>query len=269
MAIELITGRAGTPHVDSADVGAMNAALFGSDVYILSGASAELVDANNVRISAGELLAEGRHFRITGSGETLAISNGLSGYNRNDIIAAKYLRDGNGIETVSLVVIKGSNASGTPADPAMPTSGKLIDGASEVYWPLYRITVNALTPQAPEMVAHGWAAYVGADSIIAEGTSGSWRYWKWSNGLAICNYEGNVWIPAIAAGATNYSYATLAGMPFTMSRATGAVSCDDRLMRFETYSANATVYITASRVNGSSLTATNKLCKVTYIGFWK
>lgn len=193
MAIELITGRAGTPHVDSFDVGAFNAATIGPGVYILDGATATLADANNVNISAGELLCEGRHVRITGTGENLVIENGTSAYKRHDIIAAKYLRDGDGIESTTLVVIKGTPAVGTAYDPEMPTSGKLLENASEVYWPLYRIVIDGLTPQTPVMVAeenpltHGgvtvpaWVFYEKTDTEGGSWQGSSFQSGKWSD----------------------------------------------------------------------------------------
>ena len=159
MAIELITGRAGVPHVDSFDVGAFNATMFGGGAYVLEGVTATLVDANNVNVNAGELLCEGRHIRITGAGEDLVIENGLSAYKRHDVIAIKYLRDEDGIETTELVVIKGESVIDNPVDPAMPTSGKLIEGASEVYWPLFRIVIDGLTPQTPVFIAQRQAVY--------------------------------------------------------------------------------------------------------------
>lgn len=153
MAIELITGKAGTPHISSADVGAFNAGLFGAGNYILNGCNCTINSATSINVSAGEALCEGRHWRITGAGENLTIQNGASGYKRNDIVAAHYTRNGSGVEAVTLVVIKGTPSTGAQADPAMPNTGKVLEGASDAYWPLYRVTLNGLTPQTPEMLA--------------------------------------------------------------------------------------------------------------------
>lgn len=159
MAIELITGRAGAPHIDSADIGAFQADLFGEGRYTFKGVTAELVDANNVHISAGELQCEGRWVRIEGAGEDVTIDNGLSAYKRNDIIAIHYTRDEDGIEDTKLVVIKGEATVDTPTDPAMPTTGKLLEGASDVYWPIFRVTIDGLTPQQPVALAGKQAWY--------------------------------------------------------------------------------------------------------------
>lgn len=176
MAIELITGRAGAPHVDSADVGAFNAAMFGSGVYIVKGASvAPMTEPNHVTINAGELLCEGRHIRITGAGETLAIDNGQSGYKRNDIIAIHYERNSNDIEACSLVVVKGTQAADTAQDPPMPSSGKLSEGASSVYWPLYRIVINELTPQTPERIIDQYPAFNVTEGALPVASGGTGR----------------------------------------------------------------------------------------------
>lgn len=235
MAIELITGRAGTPHVDSADVGAFNAAMFGGGVYTVSGCAATLADANHVQISAGELMCEGRHIRITGSGETLTIDNGLSGYRRIDIIAMRYTRNSSDIEECSLVVVKGAQSTATPQDPAMPATGKLLDGASNVYWPLYRITIDGLTPQAPEKMAEdapvvttggsgtvpvskggtGAANAAGALSnlgieahIYADGDTGMWHWRKWTDGK--CEMFGS-WS---TNGKSKWENFSVGGFPF-------------------------------------------------------
>lgn len=163
MAIELITGKGGEPHVDSADIGAYQAYTVGEGVYILHGMEATLPTSNSIAIAAGDGMGHGRHFRIVGAGETATIDNGQSGYKRNDIVAVKYMRDGNGIETPSLVVFKGTPTQGNPVDPAIP-AGNVLDNATVAYWPLYRVTMNGLTPQAP--VALAGAAPIQADPIV-------------------------------------------------------------------------------------------------------
>lgn len=153
MAIELITGKAGTPHIDSADIGAFQAYTLGDGVYILHGLEAAIATANSVTVNAGDAMAEGRHFRLVGAGQTLNIDSGQSGYKRNDVIAVHYSKDGAGIESVELVIVKGTPATANQVDPAMPSAGSVLDGATQAYWPLYRVTVDGLTPQAPVMVA--------------------------------------------------------------------------------------------------------------------
>lgn len=237
MAIELITGRAGTPHVDSADVGAFNAAMFGGGIYTVSGCAATLADANHVQVSAGELMCEGRHIRITGSGETLTIDNGLSGYRRIDIIAMRYTRNSSDIEECSLVVVKGAQSTSTPQDPAMPATGKLLDGASNVYWPLYRITIDGLTPQAPEKMAEDAPVITNeggnvlerlgaADHVIANGKSGYWTWRKYESGIAECWYSQDYQTNINNQGEGAY-FSAADGMylPFSMTESSVNLTC--------------------------------------------
>lgn len=213
MAIELITGRAGTAHVDSSDIGEFNAYAFGSGIYILNGCAATVSSVNGVKIGAGNVLAEGRHFRIIGTGEKLDIDNGQNNYKRIDVVAAHYTRNASGIESVALVLVKGTPTTVTPAQPAMPNSGKVLDGATEAYWPLYAITIDGLTPQTPVKLAGdnplittgggsavpvskggtGATTVAGAlaslglgDHVRASGTTNGWEWIKYDNGLAIC-----------------------------------------------------------------------------------
>lgn len=153
MTVELVTGRAGKAHIDSADIGAFNAYTLGTGVYVLNGCTAAVVSSNQVTVSAGELLINGRHVRITGSGEDMTIENGTSGYNRRDIIAAHYVKDDDDIETVELVVVKGTATTSTAADPEMPVTGDILEGASENYTPLFRVTLSGLTVSVARIVS--------------------------------------------------------------------------------------------------------------------
>lgn len=140
MAIELITGKAGVPHVSSDDVGAFNANAFGDGVYRLNGCKASIVNANTVNISAGNILVQGRHVRISGDGVNVSVENGSSGVTRIDVIGLLYSRDQNGVENVEAVAFKGVPGS-NPEPPSL--SGSIIDGSSTAQVGLFRVTVSA------------------------------------------------------------------------------------------------------------------------------
>ena len=153
MAIELITGHAGSAHISSADDGYCNGGLIGSGRYVLNigtKLAAEAQSANVVTIGTGAALFNGRYVRVTAT-ENIAIDNGAQGVNRNDIIAFKYEYDsGTSVETVSLVVIKGTaTSSSTPTDPTVPTDN-ILDGATTAYMALWRIPIRGLTVNEPE-----------------------------------------------------------------------------------------------------------------------
>lgn len=151
MAIELVTGKAGVPHVDSEDVGAFNAYSLGSGAYIMSGCEVTAKSANSVNIAAGEILWEGRHIRVKGSGESLAVDNGQTGYNRRDLITLNYAKGSNGIESVSFAVVKGTATTGTAADPSVKV-GSILAGDMSAVVPFARITLSGLSVATPTVL---------------------------------------------------------------------------------------------------------------------
>lgn len=156
MAIELITGRAGRAHVDSSDVRAFNAYVNASGRYVLHGGGATMESANDLRILPAEILMDGAHVRITGTGEEVTLENGASSYDRIDIVALHYTSvgsDDSRVESVALEVIKGTpvDTGGEAQDPAMPVPGtSILDGSSEVYVPYVRVKITGLVPGEPE-----------------------------------------------------------------------------------------------------------------------
>ena len=146
MAIELITGRAGTPHVDSSDMRALYAEIVGRTRYLLNDYDmgvAEMESANDCHLMPAELLVDGAHVRITGDGEVVHIDNGSSSY------------DDSRVETVSVEVVKGTpvNTGGDARDPNMPSgSATILDGSTDVYIPYVRVKLVGLVPQTPELI---------------------------------------------------------------------------------------------------------------------
>ena len=160
MAIELVTGRAGTPHISSADDRAYNAYTDGSGRYLLHGGGCTMQSANNAHLAPAEFLIDGAHVRITGLGEDVTIDNGASSYKRIDIVALHYSSTGGGdtiVETMALEVVKGTPADSDPAEPDMPSTGSLLDGVTDTYIPLYRIAIDGLTPGTPELMLDKYA----------------------------------------------------------------------------------------------------------------
>lgn len=161
MAIELITGRAGRAHVDSSDVRAFNAYVNASGRYVLHGGGATMESANDLHILPAEILVDGAHVRITGTGEEVTLENGASSYDRIDIVALHYTSvgsDDSRVESVALEVIKGTpvDTGGSAQDPDMPVPGaSILDGSSEVYVPYVRVKITGLVPGDPEEILPG------------------------------------------------------------------------------------------------------------------
>lgn len=156
MTVELITGKAGTPHVSSDDIGAMQAGLVGYGNYLLQAKDGTfpkmtLKDNNHVTVPVMNLILEGRYTRVTAADE-VTIQSGTSGQKRNDLICLKYTRDSSQVEKVEWVVLKGTNTTGTPADPSVP-SGSIIDGSATAYAKIARVSLNGITASAPVMLA--------------------------------------------------------------------------------------------------------------------
>lgn len=151
MGIELITGMGGTNHVDSEDVGALNAELIGNGNYLLSGCEVTMTDANTCHVAAGELLLQGRHVRIKGAGEDVSIGNGQAGYNQRYLICLVYSKATSGIETVGLQAFAGAKTTGTATDPAVAV-GSILDGDTNVVVPLARLELTGLSVGTPAVM---------------------------------------------------------------------------------------------------------------------
>lgn len=148
MAIELITGYAGEGHVSSADAGRYNAGVCGTGKYVLGTGTKfaySIESSNLVRIGSGDAVNQGRHIIIPqNSVEDAAIQNGNQNRTRIDVIALRYSKDtGTGIESASLVVIKGTEVTSgsTPTAPAV-TSGNIYNGAAVDDMPLYHVLID-------------------------------------------------------------------------------------------------------------------------------
>ena len=152
--MHLVTGRAGIEHVTSDDSGALNATIFGKGQYVLNegdNLAATAISNNIVRVQNGCVMLQGRYARIDGSYVDLTIESGSQGYNRNDLIVARYTRDtAEDLEECNLVVIKGTAVIGTASDPEYVTGNLLDEMVIQVDMPLYRIPISGIYAGTPE-----------------------------------------------------------------------------------------------------------------------
>lgn len=197
MSIELITGMGGTNHVDSEDVGALNAELIGNGNYLLSGCEVTMTDANTCHVAAGELLLQGRHVRIKGAGEDVSIGNGQAGYNQRYLICLVYSKATSGIETVGLQAFAGAKTTGTATDPAV-AAGSILGGDTNVVVPLARLELTGLSVGTPAVMLDSVKGLValGAETKKLEDSvsqklhgskkfSGTASYWKGEYNLPV------------------------------------------------------------------------------------
>ena len=153
MSIELVTGHAGTAHVTSAQDGRLNAAAWGTGKYVLplQAQFAITVDsANQVTVATGDAMLEGRHV-TSEAPTTLAVDSGTQSMKRNDLVCIVYAKNGSGVESAALQVVKGTETSGTPTDPAIP-SGSILAGDSACAMALWRLPINGITLGTPEQL---------------------------------------------------------------------------------------------------------------------
>lgn len=153
MSIELVTGHAGSAHVTSAQDGRLNAAAWGDGKYVLplQGQFAITVNsANSVTVSTGDAMLEGRH--VTSEAPTaLTVDSGTQGMQRNDIVAIVYTKNGSGVESAALQVVKGTESSGTPTDPDLP-SGSVLAGDTTCAMALWRLPIDGIVLGEPEQL---------------------------------------------------------------------------------------------------------------------
>lgn len=147
--MKIITGKTGKPHVTSADDRALNMAAWGNDGF-LSGRYSEpqVIDANTIRIMPCDILFQGCHARILpGEYEDMAIESGAAGYNRIDRIVARYTIDDDGLEAMTLVIIKGDAVADSPAKPNYVVGTIGMDRIADM--PLWTVPITGFTVGDP------------------------------------------------------------------------------------------------------------------------
>jgi len=151
--MRIVTGYRGEPHLVSDDLQAFNKGAIG-DVILPIGdrLHGHMETANTLRIANGTAIMGGVEFRVEpGTWDDVAIDNGEQDKNRIDLVCARYQKDGStGVESMSWAVVKGTPSSGTPATPSY-TTGDIIDGATDVYFPMYKVTLTGLAAVAEDL----------------------------------------------------------------------------------------------------------------------
>ena len=210
MTTTLITGKGGTPHITSGDMGAMQAGIIGNGSYLLQGADGKfpavtMQDANHALIPVLNLVVEGRYARVT-EAETATIESGMSGRNRNDLVCLKYTRNGQNIETAAIAVLKGTPNTGTAADPTVP-SGSIHSASGTAWIPIARIPISGITPGTPVMLIKQLPPM----SKLWDSVTQQWKPPYTNDSLALCRVgrivtiNGNV--KFTSSGQQNYSAA--------------------------------------------------------------
>ena len=148
--MKIVTGARGETHITSNDDQGLHQGIFGDGNCVLNVGekfAASLTDANTVSISDGEGVLQGVHFRVLpGTVDTVTIDSGTSGYNRIDLICARYTKDADtGIENIEWVVIKGTPSASTPTAPTY-NEGDILGGDLIADFPMFKVELTGLTP---------------------------------------------------------------------------------------------------------------------------
>ena len=195
MAIEIVTGFQGKPHVTANDDGSYNQGVVGTKDYVMGVgkmAKATLVSNNSVRIDDAELVMQGVHFRILpGTYETVTINNGNQGQKRKDAIVARYTKDSSsGIENITLAVLQGTPTTGTPV-AQVPTKGDIRSGALKHEMLLHIVELDGLnvvsvTPSFEILMSmkelQDGLGELNSKSIVETGSNANGNYIKYADG---------------------------------------------------------------------------------------
>lgn len=134
-------------HILAEDDATLYKVIIGDDCVFPIGEkfTASIVSNNSIRIKDGMLSVGGHIGRIIkGDYEDMAIANGVSGQNRNDLIVARFISGGTGgADTYKLVVVQGTPGA-TAADPAI-VEGDLYAGETQRDYPLWRVRLEGLS----------------------------------------------------------------------------------------------------------------------------
>lgn len=152
MAVELVTGYAGKAHVSSSEDGARQAGTVGTGMYALETVDeplkATLENANTVTVGPGDVLMNGRHVQLTGS-TTFSVPVGTQGMMTSNLLVLRYELAEDETESVEALTLTGEPAASDPQDPELAT-GSILDGASQVDMPLYRVVTTGIESAQPE-----------------------------------------------------------------------------------------------------------------------
>jgi len=148
--MRIVTGYKGTPHITANDEQGRNQGIFGEDSYILDVGqkfAATLVNSTTLEIQDGEGMLQGVHFRVLpGTVDTVTIQNGVVGFNRIDLVCARYTKDAvTGVENVEWAVITGTPSEGAAVEPEY-NHGDVLAGDTIVDFPIYKISLEGITP---------------------------------------------------------------------------------------------------------------------------
>lgn len=154
--MELVTGRAGSPHITSQQDRQKHQGIWGTGAYILNtGNNLEAVvqSSNNIQIKDGALMSQGALFSVkVGTVDEVTIANGSQGMMRKDVIVARYTyNQGTNTENAEWAVVQGTPAASNPQIPQI-TEGDIQAGDATVDTSVFIVTLDGINITSVDVV---------------------------------------------------------------------------------------------------------------------
>ena len=161
MGANIITGYTGTRHITPAMDAAVYRSIYGADSFVCAEGNlcaGSMPSINQFEILDGLISMQGHMIQVLQ--ETLAVDTCANGYERIDLVCARFTHDNNTlIDAAQLVVIKGTEVQtgNTPVPPTYNT-GVIDQGATIVDMPLYQINLAGATVTYSSIHERGYNA---------------------------------------------------------------------------------------------------------------
>lgn len=154
--MELVTGRAGSPHITSQQDRQKHQGLWGTGAYILkTGNNLEPVvqSSNSIQIKDGALMTQGALISVkVGTVDEVTIANGSQGMQRKDVIVARYTyNQGTNTENAEWAVVQGTPAASNPQIPQI-TEGDIQAGDATVDTSVFIVTLDGINITSVDVV---------------------------------------------------------------------------------------------------------------------
>lgn len=146
--MELVTGRAGSPHITAQQDRQLHQGIWGEDAYILNTGNMlepQVQSSNKILIKDGALMYQGALFSVkVGTTDEITINNGNQGMKRKDLVVARYTYDSEqNVESAAWLVYQGTP---TGSNPVLPSgiSGDIQAGDAVVDVPYLSVSLDGI-----------------------------------------------------------------------------------------------------------------------------
>ena len=154
--MELVTGRAGSPHITAQQDRQLHQGIWGEEAYILATGNQlepEVQSSNKILIKDGALMFQGALFSVkAGTTDEITINNGNQGMLRKDLVVVRYTYDSaQQEESAKWVVIQGEPAESNPEVPT-GTTGDIQAGDTTVDCPFMIVNLDGINVTGVDII---------------------------------------------------------------------------------------------------------------------